>query len=83
METDSIRRLRKIAVGLGDLRGRVVFVGGCVAGLYATDSAAFGSLLGRSNIREEIECALPYGESQRVDVIINLLKKIASRYIIL
>lgn len=33
-------RLRRIAEGLGDLNARVVFVGGCVAQLYATDSGA-------------------------------------------
>lgn len=35
-------RLRRVAEGLGDLGERVVFVGGCVAQLYATDSAAAG-----------------------------------------
>lgn len=33
----------------------------------------FASLLKRSNIREEIECVLPYGEENRVDIIMSIL----------
>lgn len=36
----NIRQLKVIAVGLGDLRNDVVFVGGSVAELYADDPAA-------------------------------------------
>lgn len=32
-------RLKLIAEALGDLNHRIVFVGGCVAQLYATDPA--------------------------------------------
>lgn len=33
----------------------------------------FASLLSRANIREEIECVLPYGEENRVDIIMSIL----------
>ena len=34
----------------------------------------FQMLLNRSNIREEIECVLPWGEEERVDYIIEIMK---------
>ncbi len=40
-------KLILIAEALGELRERVVFVGGCVAQLYVTESAAAGALLYR------------------------------------
>lgn len=40
MPTDNLSRLRVIAQGLEELNGRVVFVGGSVAQLYASDSAS-------------------------------------------
>lgn len=36
------------------------------------------ALLQRISIREEIECALPYGEEDRVDIIIETIKAIAN-----
>ena len=36
----NIERLRIVAEGLEELGNRVVFVGGCVAQLYATDPAS-------------------------------------------
>ena len=35
------------------------------------------SLLSRKNIREEIECVLPYGEEQRLEYILSILRHIA------
>lgn len=40
MERTSIDRIQNIAEGLANLNERVVFVGGAVCGLYATDAAA-------------------------------------------
>ena len=34
-------------------------------------------MLKRTNIREEIECKLPYGEENRVDYIIELIKELS------
>ena len=36
----------------------------------------FSKMLKRTNIREEIECKLPYGEESRVDYIIEMIKKL-------
>lgn len=40
MEKTSVERIQNIAEGLKDLNEKVLFVGGAVCGLYATDSAA-------------------------------------------
>jgi len=40
MTSTNIEMLQTVAVGLGDLKNEMVFVGGSVAELYATDSAA-------------------------------------------
>ncbi len=37
----------------------------------------FSKMLMRPNIREEIECKLPYGEETRVDYIIEIIKKLS------
>ena len=37
----------------------------------------FAKMLKRTNIREEIECKLPYGEENRVDYIIEMIKKLS------
>ena len=34
-------------------------------------------MLKRTNIREEIECKLPYGEENRVDYIIETIEKLS------
>jgi len=35
--------------------------------------------LKRNNIREEIECALPMGETERTDMILEILTQIANQ----
>ena len=37
----------------------------------------FAKMLKRTNIREEIECKLPYGEENRVDYIIEMIEKLS------
>ena len=37
----------------------------------------FAKMLKRTNIREEIECKLPYGEENRVDYIIEMFKELS------
>lgn len=46
-------RLKLVAQALGDLGGRVVFVGGCVAQLYATDSAA-----SEARATDDVDCVV-------------------------
>lgn len=46
-------RLKLVARALGDLGGRVVFVGGCVAQLYATDSAA-----SEARATDDVDCVV-------------------------
>lgn len=38
----------------------------------------FIAILARPNIKEEIECALPYGEEDRTDIIISKMEQITS-----
>lgn len=40
MASSNIEMIRKVAVGLGDLKDSVVFIGGAVTELYANDSAS-------------------------------------------
>lgn len=40
MASSNIEMIRKVAVGLGDLKDRVVFIGGAVTELYANDPAS-------------------------------------------
>lgn len=40
MASSNIKMLQIVASGLGDLKDKVVFVGGVIAELYATDPAA-------------------------------------------
>lgn len=40
MASSNIEMIRKVAVGLGDLKENVVFIGGAVTELYANDSAS-------------------------------------------
>lgn len=40
-------------------------------------SKHFSSLLNRSNIREEVECVLPYGEAERTQAILHIFSVIA------
>ena len=53
MANSNIKMLQTVATGLGDLKERVVFVGGVVAELYANDSAA-------SEIRatQDVDCVI-------------------------
>jgi hypothetical protein len=53
MASSNIKMLQIVASGLGDLKERVVFVGGVVAELYANDSAA-------SEIRasQDVDCVI-------------------------
>lgn len=39
-DKDNIARLKEVSQGLEELNSQVVFVGGCVAQLYATDEVA-------------------------------------------
>lgn len=38
----------------------------------------FNDILARPNIKEEIDCCLPYGEDERTDDIINIMRKITT-----
>ena len=63
-------RLRRIAEGLGDLRGRVVFVGGCVAQLYTTDPAA-------AEVRptEDVDCVVNLSSYAAYNAFSDLLRE--------
>ena len=62
-------RLKLIAEGLGDLNHRIVFVGGCVAQLYATDPAS-------ADVRptEDVDCVVDLSSYSDYNVFSELLR---------
>lgn len=67
---NNYERLKLVAEGLGDLRTRVAFVGGCVAQLYATDPAS-------SEVRptEDVDCVVDLSSYSDYNAFSELLRE--------
>lgn len=67
---ENIERLKKVAVGLGPLKDRIVFVGGCVAELYASNPAF-------TEVRptEDVDCVVNLSSYSDYNAFCDLLRE--------